>query len=261
MTATPDLDAFRKDLALYLAAVILADDPTTRCIFRGSRSDWDGLPRSKSLFHTRPGCGLPIGNLTSQLFSNVYLDDFDHFVKKQLGFRFYGRYVDDFYLVHPDESRLKLAVPLIRAFLATELGLTLHPDKVFLQHYRKGVNFLGATLKSERIYVSNRTKRNFERNIRDWSDRLESSVPDRTDLVRLRASVNSYLGILRHFRTFNIRKRVLLMGRCPSLLRYGYLSWSIRHPMNFYIKRTLLVVPTALLDSRNRQVAAPAVSH
>jgi retron-type reverse transcriptase len=259
IAAAPGLDSFKKDLALYLCAVILADDPTARCIIRGNRRDWDGLPPSKSLFHARPDCGLPIGNLTSQLFSNVYLDEFDHFVKYQLGFRHYGRYVDDFYLVHTDEARLKAAIPLIRDYLASELGLTLHPDKVFLQHFSKGVNFLGATLKCGRLYVSNRVRRNFERAVRDWALRLqETAAPDQEMLVQLRASVNSYLGILRHYRTFRIRERVLLQGRYDNLYRYGYLKWVPRRPMNFHILRKYLaVVPPGKATGQSEEPEVP----
>lgn len=83
----------------YLLRLIVFNDPTKGCRIKGKKSDWNGLPPSKSLFHASPGCGLPIGNLTSQLFSNVYLSALDNFITKDLGFEHYGRYVDDFYVV------------------------------------------------------------------------------------------------------------------------------------------------------------------
>lgn len=92
-------DYFR-EIALFLIKAILEDDPTKSCIIKGSINDWKGLPSSKSLFSSPSGHGLPIGNLTSQLFSNIYLNRFDHFVKEELKISHYGRYVDDFYLVH-----------------------------------------------------------------------------------------------------------------------------------------------------------------
>ncbi|MDR1121179.1 MAG: RNA-directed DNA polymerase, partial [Dysgonamonadaceae bacterium] len=79
---------------------VVWNDPTKSCIINGKLSDWEGLPDSKSLFKTPPNCGLPIGNLTSQLFSNVYMYDFDCFVKNVMGITYYGRYVDDFVLMH-----------------------------------------------------------------------------------------------------------------------------------------------------------------
>ena len=82
-------------------------DPTKNCIVKGNKSDWNDLPLTKSLFHNQPKCGLPIGNLTSQVFANFYMDSFDHFVKHDLGIRYYGRYVDDFVIVHEDKKYLK----------------------------------------------------------------------------------------------------------------------------------------------------------
>lgn len=93
------------------------------------------------------GKGLPIGNLTSQLFANFYLTPFDHYVKHTLGVRYYGRYADDFVIVHPDREYLRELVPLLERFLRDELGLTLHPRKRWLQHYARGVSFLGVFIR------------------------------------------------------------------------------------------------------------------
>jgi len=77
-------DQATTNLLLYLIKKIIFNDPTKNCHLRGSLQDWQGLPKNKSLFFAAPGKGLPIGNLTSQLFGNVYLNDFDHFEKKNL---------------------------------------------------------------------------------------------------------------------------------------------------------------------------------
>lgn len=105
------------DLLLYLVNVILNDDPTQHCRLRSPRREWDGLPKSKSLFHSPENCGLPIGNLTSQLFSNVYLHAFDSYMTQKLNLAYYGRYVDDFVVVHRDPLYLKSLVQTIRQFL------------------------------------------------------------------------------------------------------------------------------------------------
>ena len=84
------------DLILFLVRKVIFHDPTENCAIRGSKEDWVGLPKSKSLFFAGKGKGFPIGNLTSQLFGNIYLNDLDCFVKYKLGFKYYGRYVDDF---------------------------------------------------------------------------------------------------------------------------------------------------------------------
>ena len=140
-----------KDRILRLCHKILSNNPTKNCFIKGSRHNWRDLPPDKSLFHSAPGCGLPIGNLTSQIFANVYLNALDHFVKHDLGMRYYGRYVDDFVLVHPDHEYLKALIPRIADFLQSTLKLTLHPRKVYLQHYRKGVHFLGMIIKPNYI--------------------------------------------------------------------------------------------------------------
>jgi len=91
------------NLLLYLIRKVIFNDPTKDCRIKGRKENWDGLPKNKSLFYSAQGKGLPIGNLTSQLFSNVYLNDFDHHMKRGLGCKRYGRYVDDFFIVSTDK--------------------------------------------------------------------------------------------------------------------------------------------------------------
>ena len=80
---------------LEVTEKIVFNDPVRNCFKKSSPKKWKGLPPSKSLFHSSPNCGLPIGNLTSQIFANFYMDGFDHFIKHDLGLKYYGRYVDD----------------------------------------------------------------------------------------------------------------------------------------------------------------------
>ncbi|MCL1689400.1 hypothetical protein CMT57_06430 [Elizabethkingia anophelis] len=108
------------------------------CYIKGSHSDWTDLPESKSLFKSNENCGLAIGNVTSQLFSNVYLNAFDHYIKEELGVKYYGRYVDDFYIFHRSKSYLKYLMKKCKEYLLGE-GLEVHPSKIYLQHYTKGV--------------------------------------------------------------------------------------------------------------------------
>jgi RNA-directed DNA polymerase len=81
---------------------------------------WDDLPKYKSLFHSPSECGLPIGNLTSQVFANFYFNDFDYFIKETLHNRHYGRYVDAFVLLHPDRKHLSSLIPIIENYLKTK---------------------------------------------------------------------------------------------------------------------------------------------
>lgn len=194
----------------WLTELIVMLDPKTSCERAMPAEAWAGLDPAKSLFCTEEGCGLPIGNLTSQLFSNVYLNLLDQFCKRELHSRRYGRYVDDFYIVSCDRDWLLSLVPRIQAFLRSELSLELHMGKVRISEAHQGVEFLGAFIRPYRIYLSNAT---LER-IREHLQEMDFS--DKDKVVR---SVNSYLGIMAH--TASYRLRMELFYR-PEFLRIGW---------------------------------------
>ncbi len=200
---------FDVDLILNLIKKTIFNDPTQNCTIKGNRKDWQDLPKDKSLFSVKENSGLPIGNLTSQLFGNVYLNDFDHFVKRDLKIKYYGRYVDDFVLIHNDREYLKSIISEIKSYLKRELNLTLHPNKVYLQHFFKGVKFLGAIIKPYRIYIANRTIGNFYNAIQKQNEIVDSHKPTTEEIEDFVASMNSYLGILQHYKTYKIRKDML----------------------------------------------------
>lgn len=97
----------------------------------------------KSFHSTRVGKGLPLGNLTSQLLVNVYMNEFDQFVKHNLKAKHYIRYADDFVTLFYDQSYLLKILRYIKVFLIDKLKLELHPDKVFIKTLASGVDFLG----------------------------------------------------------------------------------------------------------------------
>ena len=103
------------------------------------------LERVIRSFHTpeRPGVGLPLGNLTSQLLVNIYMNEFDQFVKHQLKVKYFIRYADDFVLFSRDYEELEGWLISIKEFLWERLSLQLHPDKVSIQTVAAGVDFLG----------------------------------------------------------------------------------------------------------------------
>ena len=111
------------DFLRWLSEVIITIDPVKNCITVGDPSDWEGLDAAKSMLNLKPGLGLPIGNLTSQLFSNVYLNEFDQFMKRTMKCKYYGRYVDDAFIVSADKDRLLRMVPQIQSYLTEHLGL------------------------------------------------------------------------------------------------------------------------------------------
>lgn len=205
-TAVP----FNKDLILYLLRETIFNDPTKNCIIKGDPSEWKKLPQSKSLFHSKPNSGLPIGNLTSQLFGNIYLNDFDHWVKGNLGVQHYGRYVDDSIFVDRSKEHLKSLIPQLANYLSQTLGLTLHPNKIYLQHHSKGVPFLGAFIKPHRIYVNNRTKGNFYAAVEYFNNLIKDNpTPSWDECNQFISVINSYKGILKHYRSHIIKDRLL----------------------------------------------------
>jgi RNA-directed DNA polymerase len=213
-----------KILILELCRKVIFNDAAGNCIIKGKSSDWKDLPKNKSLFYSPPNCGLPIGNLTSQVFANFYMDKFDHFVKHDLGIKNYGRYVDDFIIVHEDKSYLKDLISTLGNFLDKELHLTLHPKKISLQHYSKGVPFLGTIIKPGRIYIGNRTKGNFYQAIQKQNSIIKTSKPTKEEQLAFQSSMNSYLGIMKHYNTYKLRKKMLWKNLSPYWWNHAYMS-------------------------------------
>ncbi len=218
---------FDIDLILWLIKKIIFNDSTKNCQIKGGKEDWKGLPKDKSLFFANNNCGLPIGNLTSQLFGNVYLNDFDHFIKNNLCVKYYGRYVDDFVILHQDREYLKSLIPVLTEYLQTNLSLTLHPKKIYLQHYTKGVKFLGTVIKPYRIYTGNRTKGNFYDTIQYWNKIIRQNklhILNKEQEREFLSSINSYLGIMKHYNTYKLRKKMLLENLSAYFYNYFYIT-------------------------------------
>lgn len=216
-----------KELVIDLCRKVIFYDPTKECIIKGKQGSWQGLPSDKSLFYSSKNCGLPIGNLTSQVFANFYMSYFDHFIKHELGIRFYGRYVDDFVLIHSDKEYLKSLIPKIKNFLELKLRLTLHPKKIYLQHYTKGVKYLGVVIKPNRICVANRTKGNFYQAIEKLNLIARNHKPTNEERKRFLSSMNSYLGIMKHYKTYRFRKSIIIKNLSGWWWNYVYLSNSV----------------------------------
>lgn len=201
----------------HLLERVIFCDATHNCIVRGSEREWKMFPHNKSLFHAAPGCGLPIGNLTSQLFSNIYMNEFDQWVKRELKIRHYGRYVDDFYVVHEDADYLRSLVPVFRDFLRERLHLTLHPRKIHLQRADKGVLFVGGYVKQGRIYPSHRVIKR----VRNMLDTRRGSSLSAAEAKKFTASFNSYLGGIKHYSSYRCRRSIVEAN--PWVFRYGWI--------------------------------------
>lgn len=145
-------------------------------------------------FHSTEGKGLPLGNLTSQLLANVYLNEFDQFVKHRLKVRRYIRYADDFVVFSQDKAYLEDILLEMKMFLHWELKLAMHPDKVFIKTIASGVDFLGWVHFPDHRVLRTATKNRMFRNLeaKDWKE----------------AVVQSYLGLLRHGNARGLEERV-----------------------------------------------------
>lgn len=212
----------------HLIKLVVYDNPQKKCIKKSPDYKWGLPPKNKSLFYTDENHGLPIGNLTSQIFANFYLNEFDKYVKEELGFSHYGRYVDDFYIYSNDVKSLLRAKELCRKKLK-EMGVTLHPNKIYVQEINKGLTFIGAMMKPKRIFTGKRTYNKFKNAIYNFIKELrvmkENNVtPSKEYLLHLITCVNSYLGFMKHRKTFNLRKGILLDKNMDIIYEYCYPS-------------------------------------
>jgi retron-type reverse transcriptase len=130
-------------------------------------------------FEKSPGKGLPLGNVTSQLFANVYMNEFDQFAKHELKARFYARYCDDFVIVSRDRAVLCGYIQSIYVHLSIRLSLQLHPTKVHIRKVRRGIDFLGQVVLPHRNVLRTNTKRRMFRLVNE-------------------KNLASYVGILSH---------------------------------------------------------------
>ena len=218
----PDGDV---ELEKYLAEKIIFTSCTENCIRKSPESEWYPLPPNKSLFTAQDGCGLPIGNLTSQNFANFYLTPFDHYMKHTLGIKHYIRYVDDCVIVHRNRLFLKLLVPMVRRYLSKNLELTLHPRKLYLQECSHGVQFLGCCIKPTHVVVTRRVRRNFVNSLARYSRLAFDRMPEKEEQDSFLSSTNSYLGILAWYKTWRFRTEQLKRYMAAHWARY----FDVRH--------------------------------
>lgn len=145
--------------------------------------------------------GLPIGNLTSQLFANVYMNELDQFIKHQLRVRHYARYTDDFVVVSTDEEYLKNLIDPIQTFLHNKLRLKIHPKKISICPCHRGIDYLGHIAFPHYRLLRNKTKRRIFRKLK------ERIIAHRNGIISedsLSQSLQSYLGVLSHINAYRL---------------------------------------------------------
>lgn len=147
----------------------------------------------KSFHTTQVGVGLPLGNLTSQLLVNIYMHEFDMYMKQELLVKYYIRYADDFVILSENKKYLEKLLIKIDKFLITKLKLNLHPDKVYIQTYDSGVDFLGWVHFNYHRQIRTTTKRKIIRNLKRYPTR---------------ETINSYRGLLNHGNTYKFKRKL-----------------------------------------------------
>ena len=135
----------------------------------------------------RESKGLPIGNLSSQIFANIYLNELDQFIKHTLHVKYYFRYADDFLIVHSDEEYLKSLIKPMAEFLDHRLEMKLHPHKISIRKLRQGIDYLGYVVLPHHIVLRTKTKRRMFRKINERNKQ-------------------SYLGLIKHCNSYKLRQ-------------------------------------------------------
>jgi len=202
-------DLQHKEEILYLANKIIYHNPTRNYYFKGDKKALQKLPSHKTLFKLPSHLGLPIGNLTSQFFANVYMNKFDHFVKRELKIKHYIRYVDDFVLFAKDKTVLIDAKRHIEEYLFKNLGLMLRKD-FKLRHNSMGVDFLGYIIRPHYTLVRQRVVNNFKYKKAKYLDRYEA-LQGKMGLEEIKQFLSvqaSFLGHCKHANSYNLRKKV-----------------------------------------------------
>lgn len=194
-----------------LTKTVLFHDPREDYDLRGSAETLAKVPQHKRLTNADRYHGLPIGNLSSQFFANVLLNELDQHIKHRIRARHYTRYVDDMVLLHESPDWLNAALADINAFLPG-LGLQINPRKTVLQPIHRGIDYVGQVILPWRRVTRRRT-------LRQALDRLED-MPDED----IYASGNSYLGLVRQASHSYHEQAVI----CRALLRRGHAVEGLR---------------------------------
>ena len=209
----------RKQLLLYLTRIIYQSMPQMHCIMQSPRELHESLPEYKRMKGKCGFKGVAIGNRTSQMIAAFITTSYLVLIQ-ELGYHFV-HYTDDTTIVVADRERWLLERKLIKTYLCDELRLTLHPDKVYLQHYSKGIEMLGYKVRFNRILPSDRIIHNFTWKLDCMRRKAEESkVFIFANIEHYMQTVNSYMGLLSWCNSYRLRSKIMddirnsVWGRC-----------------------------------------------
>ena len=200
VTGHPYGESMDIDFVKWLACLFIHRDVKDRCIRLDTPEQREGLPSSKSILAQPEGKGLIIGDLCSQLFSNILGNVLDQYAKRHLACRHYGRYVDDSFVVDRDWGFLNSVMWEMTGFAWDRLHLRMHPDKTVIIPTSEPIPFLGAVIRNGKIFVGQHTVESFDAAARNAANALSLNPPAEVREF-ICQSLNSYLGYLSGFRT------------------------------------------------------------
>lgn len=187
-------DSVNHDILLNRIRRKIKDEKTLRLI-----SDIIGS------FKKTEGRGLPLGNVTSQLFANIYLNELDQFIKHRLKVKYYLRYCDDFIILDKDKNFLEELTCQINAFLSTKLKLSFHSDKIIVRKYHQGIDWLGYVVLPYYRVLRTKTKRRIFKKIKNRYDEWRKNLISGESFNQSR---QSYFGVLKHCAGYKIKERI-----------------------------------------------------
>jgi RNA-directed DNA polymerase len=150
--------------------------------------------------------GIPLGNVTSQIFANIYLNELDQFIKRTLKIKYYIRYCDDFIILHNDQKCLITVIPKINNFLENNLKLSLHPDKITIRKYHQGIDFLGYVSFPYHKVLRTKTKHRIFKKI---EFKIEEFKKDNLSEKSFNQTLQSYFGILKHCNSYKLGTKII----------------------------------------------------
>ena len=217
------------DILLNITRIVVFHCPEKLCVFNTDTAEWaKHVEKHKSLFGNDDYHGMPIGNLTTQIFANFLLSYFDDYVIAWMQSHdlpvYYTRFVDDFVIVCRAKHLLSQMIKDLRLYLQADLQIRLHADKFHFQPASHGMMFVGAYLKNHRMYLSNRTFARFEERVHGFNAMLENKQTiTYADIRRIEQVINSYLGFCKDKRTY-ARRRQLLLKFGLTFYQYLYID-------------------------------------
>ena len=201
---------------------VIFDNPSENPAYRPPENVRKIIPYEKRLHFYTDKKGLPIGNLVSQFFSNIYLNELDQFVTKNLNFMRYCRFADDMIFFHENPKYLNYIYDEVKKFLRDKLELNLHPKKKNINLIEKGFDFIGYVIKPNRIHLRKAIVNKSFYKVYKWNQ-----LPDKfseTKLIEIRDLMNGFLGLSVKVDNYKYRKKL-----CNQVIGSLFLSTDCKY--------------------------------